>query len=155
VRLAVDAPADTRPSAVASMPRAPRLTPMTQLLPPGTNAVLDWPVAFLFPCLTPEPLPPGTAGLAAWRVAPPAEETGEFFTYAPDYGGPFAAPRLLITEQRMPTYLAGDPLRDAAEVYRWEPLGPFARPEPLVTERTVTGWHRTGHARVPEVDPVG
>ena len=43
---------------------------MTQVLPRGTRAILDWPVAFVFPCLTPEPLPPGTAGLAQWRVAP-------------------------------------------------------------------------------------
>jgi arabinosyltransferase A/arabinosyltransferase B/arabinosyltransferase C len=155
VRLAVDAPEATRAPAVASLPRVPRLTPMTEVLPPGTRAVLDWPVAFLFPCLTPEPLPLGTAALAGWRVAPPAEETSEFITYAPDYGGPFAAPRLLITEQRMPTYLAGDPLRDAAELRRWVPIEQLARPEPRVTERTVTGWHRTGTARVPEVDPVG
>ena len=50
---------------LASLPRAPVLTPMTQVLPRGTRAILDWPVAFVFPCLTPEPLPPGTAGLRA------------------------------------------------------------------------------------------
>ena len=37
----------------STLPRVPRLTPMDQVLPPGTRAILDWPVAFLFPCLAP------------------------------------------------------------------------------------------------------
>jgi hypothetical protein len=153
VRLAVDAPDTTR--ALATLPRAPRLTPMTDLLPPGTSALLDWPVAFLFPCLTPEPLPVGTAALPRWRVGPPADNTETHITYQPQYGGPFVAPRLLITERRMPTYLAGDPLRDAGQLYRWLPTGPLARPEPVVTWHTVAGWHQDGHPRVPGIDPVG
>jgi arabinosyltransferase A/arabinosyltransferase B/arabinosyltransferase C len=155
VRLAVDAPNADRAPAVAALPRVPRLTPMTQLLPPGSSALLDWPVAFLFPCLTPEPLPPGTAAVPRWRVGPPAEDTESYITYQPEYGGPFVTPRLLVTERRMPTYLAGDPLRDGAQLYRWVPIQPLTRPEPVVTDRTVTGWHREGHARVPVIDPVG
>jgi hypothetical protein len=156
VRLAVDAPnTGPRVPAVASLPRVPRLTPMSQVLPAGSSAILDWPVAFLFPCLTPDPLPLGSAALAGWRVGPPAEDTGATITYEPRIGGPFAAPRMLITERRMATYLAGDPLRDAAQLYRWMPIGPLARPEPVVAVQTVPGWHRDGHARVPGVDPVG
>jgi arabinosyltransferase A/arabinosyltransferase B/arabinosyltransferase C len=128
---------------------------MTELLPPGSNALLDWPVAFLFPCLTPEPLPMGTAALPQWRVGPAIDSTETHITYQPEYGGPFVAPRLLITEHRMPTYLAGDPLRDAGQLYRWRPIGPLARPEPVVTWQTVPGWHREGHPRVPGIDPVG
>ncbi|HEX2299211.1 MAG TPA: arabinosyltransferase C-terminal domain-containing protein, partial [Pseudonocardiaceae bacterium] len=132
-----------------------RLTPMTHLLPPGSTALLDWPVAFLFPCLTPEPLPQGTAAVPEWRVGPPMDNTETHITYQPEYGGPFVAPRLLITEQRMATYLSGDPLRDAVQLYRWAPMRPLARPEPVVTQRTVAGWYREGHARVPGIDPVG
>lgn len=153
VRLAVDAPDTAR--AVATLPRSPRLTPMTELLPPGTSALLDWPVAFLFPCLTPEPLPVGTAALPEWRVGPPMDNTETHITYQAEYGGPFVAPRLLITERRMPTYLAADPLRDAGQLYRWVPIGPLARPEPVVTWHTVAGWQRDGRPRVPGIDPVG
>jgi arabinosyltransferase A/arabinosyltransferase B/arabinosyltransferase C len=153
VRLAVDAPEGGR--ALASLPRAPRLTPMLELLPPGTSALLDWPVAFLFPCLTPEPLPLGTAALPDWRVAPPLDSTETHITYGPKYGGPFVAPRMLIAERRMPTYLAGDPLRDPGQLYRWLPITPLARPEPTVTWHTVAGWHADGRARVPEIDPIG
>ncbi|HLU57644.1 MAG TPA: arabinosyltransferase domain-containing protein [Pseudonocardia sp.] len=153
VRLAVDAPEAAQ--ARATLPRAPRLTRMTELLPPGSGALLDWPVAFLFPCLTPEPLPLGTAALPRWRVGPPLDDAETHITYQAEYGGPFAAPRLLITERRMPTYLDGDPLRDAVQLYRWLPIGRLAHPEPVVTWRTVGGWERTGHPRVPSIDPVG
>jgi hypothetical protein len=54
----------------------------------------------------------------------------------------------------MATYLTGDPTRDAAELYRWIPLEPLTRPQPVVTDRTVSGWHRDGHARVPGLDRV-
>jgi hypothetical protein len=156
VRLTVDAPTrSTRPPALVTLPRVPRLTPMETLLPPGSSAVLDWPVAFLFPCLTPEPLTLGTAGLARWTVGPPATDPSARITYAPGFGGPFAAPRLLVTEQRMATYLAGDPTRDAAQLYRWVPIANLARPQPVVTDRTVMGWHSDGRTRVPGRDPVG
>lgn len=122
VRLTVTAADDG--TAAVSLPRAPVLTPMTDVLPRGTRAILDWPVAFVFPCLTPEPLPPGTAALAQWRVAPPADDPSAAITYTPGLGGPFAGPRLLVTQRRMPTYLRGDPTRDPVQLYRWEPLTP-------------------------------
>jgi len=150
VRLTVDAGAGG--TARVTLPRAPRLTPMEQVVPPGSRAILDWPVAFLFPCLTPEPLPPG---VPTWRVAPPASDPAAGITYAPGFGGPFAGPRLLVTQQRLPTYLAGDPVRDAVRLYRWVPIMPLSTPEPVVTERTVMGWASDGHARVPGLDPVG
>ncbi|MDN5861620.1 MAG: arabinosyltransferase, partial [Pseudonocardia sp.] len=156
VRLVTEAtpPGPQRP-ALASLPRVPRVTPMTELLPPGTVAILDWPVAFLFGCLTPAPLPPGRADLPRWRVAPPASDPSAGITYAPAFGGPFAGPRLLVTEHRMGTYLAGDPLRDAATLYRWVPVVPMAEPAPRVVDRTVAGWHADGRTRVPGLDPVG
>jgi arabinosyltransferase A/arabinosyltransferase B/arabinosyltransferase C len=156
VRLAVDAPtAGDRPPALVSLPRVPRLTPMESLLPPGSSAVLDWPVAFLFGCITPAVLPLGTADLPEWEVGPPASDPSAGITYAPAFGGPFAAPRLLVTERRMPTYLAGDPTRDAAQLYRWVPITRLARPQPVVADQTVMGWHADGRTRVPGLDPVG
>ncbi|MDN5931197.1 MAG: arabinosyltransferase C-terminal domain-containing protein, partial [Pseudonocardia sp.] len=156
VRLVTEAtsPGAERP-ALASLPRVPRVTPMTQVLPPGTVALLDWPVAFPFGCLTPAPLPHGTADVPRWRVAPPASDPSAGITYAPAFGGPFAGPRLLVTEHRVGTYLAGDPLRDAVQLYRWEPVEPMAQPVPEVVDRTVAGWHADGRTRVPGLDPVG
>ena len=156
VRLLVDAgTGETTAPALVTLPRAPLLTPMEKLLPRGSRAILDWPIAFLFPCLVPEPLPLGTAAVASWRVAPPAADPSAGITYAPGFGGPFAGPRLLVTQRRMPTYLVGDPTRDAVQLYRWVPISPLARPAPTVVERTVAGWASDGHARVPGLDPVG
>ncbi len=156
VRIVVDAPNEgPRSPAVASLPRVPRLTPMSQVLPPGSTAILDWPVAFLFPCLTPAPLPLGTATLAHWRVGPPAEDPSAGITYGGVYGGPFTAARLLVTEQRMPTYLRGDPVRDAAQLYRWVQDTPLTTLTPVITGQDVAGWHADGRARVPGLDPAG
>lgn len=156
VRLAVDAPTTgDQPPVLVSLPRVPELTPMETLLPPGSSAVLDWPVAFLFGCIRPAALPLGTAELPQWEVGTPAGDPSAGITYAPAFGGPFAAPRLLVTEQRMPTYLAGDPTRDAAQLYRWVPLTDLARPRPVVADQTVMGWHADGRTRVPGLDPVG
>ncbi|MFC5996215.1 arabinosyltransferase domain-containing protein [Pseudonocardia hispaniensis] len=159
VRLVVDAPsapgARADPPAVVSLPRVPRLTPMIELLPPGTPAILDWPVAFVFPCLRPEPLSSGTAGLATWRVGPPAEDPAAKITYSPEYGGPFATSRLLVTEQRMATYLRDDPTRDAAQLYRWVPVQSLTTLTPTMTDRTIAGWHAEGRTRIPGLDPVG
>jgi arabinosyltransferase A/arabinosyltransferase B/arabinosyltransferase C len=155
VRLVVDAPNVADSPAAATLPRVPRLTPLEQLLPRGTEAILDWPVAFVFPCLTPAPLPLGTTALPQWRVAPPQSDDAAAITYAPGFGGPFAAARTLVTEQRMAGYLDGDPLRDPAQVYRWVPRRPYAALTPQVTDVAVSGWATTGRARVPGPDPVG
>jgi len=128
---------------------------MEQVLPRGTRAILDWPVAFVFPCLVPEPLPLGTAGLATWRVAPPTSDPAAGITYSPGFGGPFAGPRLLVTQQRLPTYLAGEPTRDAIRLYRWIPITTLTTPQPVVSEHTVMGWTSDGDARVPGLDPLG
>jgi hypothetical protein len=154
VRLVVAGATSGTPAAV-TLPRVPRLTRMTDLLPPGSTAVLDWPVAFLFPCLRPEPIRDGAAGLAGWRVAPPAGDAAAAITYSPGFGGPFAAPRLLVTERTMATYLDGDPVRDAAQLVRWDPVQPLTRPEKALSVETVPGWERAGRARVPGLDPVG
>ena len=110
---------------LASLPRAPVLTPMTQVLPRGTRAILDWPVAFVFPCLTPEPLPPGTAASRGGGSRRPRTTRRPTITYTPGLGGPFATARVLVTEHRMPTYLRGDPTRDGAAAL---PLGPDRAP---------------------------
>jgi arabinosyltransferase A/arabinosyltransferase B/arabinosyltransferase C len=147
VRLTVVAAAGG--TAAASLPRSPVLTPMTQVLPRGTRAILDWPVAFVFPCLVPEPLPLGTASLAQWRVAPPADDPSAVITYTPGLGGPFAGPRLLVTQRRMPTYLRGDPTRDGVQLYRWEPVEPLGGLTPTV--RTRDAGVDPGHVRVPRL----
>ena len=69
VRLAVDRP-PAATAAVVAPPRAPA-HPHDRCCPRGTRAILDWPVAFVFPCLDPRAAaagdrgPPDVAGGAA------------------------------------------------------------------------------------------
>ena len=107
----------------------------------------------MFPCLTPEPLPPGTAALAQWRVAPPTDDASAAITYTPGLGGPFAGPRLLVTQRHMPTYLRGDPTRDSVQLYRWEPVVPLRTLAPTVRDQPE---HTDpGHLRVPQLTENG
>lgn len=136
-----------------SGPRSPQLVPMTELVPPGTTAIVDWPVAFVFPCVEFAALPPGTAELPQWRIAPPTyDEDAADITYAPQNGGPFLAPRLLVQEQRIPVYLQGEPLRDVVGLKRWVPITPLGGPATSRTTTTVPGWERIGRATVPGLD---
>ncbi|GAY09191.1 arabinosyltransferase domain-containing protein [Pseudonocardia sp. N23] len=155
VRLVVepgDGPAGTE---VASLPRVPRLTPMTTLLPRGTAAILDWPVAFTFACLDPAPLRDGSAGLPEWRVAPPVTDASAGITYSPTSGGPFAAPRLLVTEERLPVYLAGAPTAEPVRLYRWVAAQGFTTLAPVVTDRDAWGWHSDGRVRTASARTTG
>jgi arabinosyltransferase A/arabinosyltransferase B/arabinosyltransferase C len=138
-------------TAVAALPRVPVLTPMTRVLPPGTRAILDWPVAFVFPCLVPEPLPAGTAALARFRVGPPADDPSAAITYTPGLGGPFATARLLVTERRLPTYLRDDPGRDAPQLYRWDPVVPLRTITPSARMMDVSSPTGVTHLRVPRL----
>ncbi|CAM04921.1 arabinosyltransferase domain-containing protein [Saccharopolyspora erythraea] len=151
VRLAVPAGADVvRVLGAVRPPRAPRLTPMTELLPTGTAAVLDWPVALLFPCLRPASLADGTAEPPGWRVAPPSMDGSAHITYDLATGGPFATARTLVRERQLPVYLRDEPAREVARLYRWDVL---ERPlHPTRETRTVPGWHRDGRASVPGLD---
>jgi hypothetical protein len=130
----------------------PRTVPFDDVVPPGSTALVDWPVAFAFGCLTPPPLTGGTAGIPPWRVTPPGlADTGEI-EVAPTTGGPFLTPRLLVEEIRLPVYLDGDPARDAVGLARWVPRLPLGALSPQVGEETVAGWTRTGRAGIPVLD---
>ncbi|MEJ2886588.1 arabinosyltransferase domain-containing protein [Actinomycetospora aeridis] len=135
-----------------SVPRVPRTVPFDDVVPPGSTALVDWPVAFAFGCLRPPPLTGGTAGVPPWRVTPPGLADSGEIAVAPTTGGPFLTPRLLVEEVRLPVYLDGDPTRDAVGLARWVPRLPLSTLSPQVSEETVAGWSRTGRASVPVLD---
>jgi hypothetical protein len=132
-----------------AQPRNPRTQPMNSVLPPGTEAVVDWPVAFLYPCLTIAGTPDGTAALPNWRVSTPSFDDSGDIVVTPATGGPFVTSRTLVRAYRLPVYLDGDPLRDVVTLYRWQPLTAFASPEVTRHREVVNGWQRQGHLHVP------
>ncbi|GAA4919633.1 arabinosyltransferase B/arabinosyltransferase C [Actinomycetospora succinea] len=135
-----------------SVPRVPRTVPFDDVVPPGSTALVDWPVAFPFGCLRPPPLTGGTAGVPPWRItAPGLSDAGEI-AVSPTTGGPFLMPRLLVDEVRVPVYLDGDPTRDAVGLARWTPRLGLSTLSPQVGEETVAGWSRQGRASIPVLD---
>ncbi|MFC5141760.1 arabinosyltransferase domain-containing protein [Actinomycetospora rhizophila] len=135
-----------------SVPRVPRTVPFDEVVPPGSTALVDWPVAFAFGCLRPPPLTSGTAGVPPWRVTPPGLSDAGEIAVSPTTGGPFLTPRLLVDEVRVPVYLDGDPTRDAVGLARWVPRLALTTLTPQVGEETVAGWSRQGRASVPVLD---
>ena len=157
-RSAPDALAATPSGAAAdvplavSVPRVPRTVPFDDVVPPGSVALPDWPIAFVFPCLRVPALTAGTAAVPAWRVTTPGLSDAGDIAVAPTTGGPFLTPRLLVDEVRVPVYLDGEPTRDAVGLVRWVPRLPLGSLTPQVTEETVAGWTKTGRATVPVLD---
>jgi hypothetical protein len=153
VRLSVTAQRSPgTPPLAFSPPRTPQTTPMTTVLPPGTQAVVDWPVAFLYPCLTIAGTPDGTAALPRWRVSTPtADKSGDIIT-APQTGGPFTTPRTLVRATRIPVYLNADPLRDVLTLYHWQPLTTFSTPDISRNSEIVDGWQHHSHLHAPRAD---
>ena len=114
------------------------------------------------------PASPRAAAAAApravpeWRVGPPADDPSREITYLPRVGGPFVAPRLLVTEQRMATYLCAV-IRSGTR--RSSTAG--CRSRPLVASRARrhrsdgrAGWYRDGsragaRARSGRLTPTG
>lgn len=146
-RVRLDVAAGGEPLAV-SVPRSPELSPMNSLLPPGSSAVVDWPVAFFFPCVRHAAMTEGGTELPGWRLTTQQGNDAGEVAYSPVHGGPFAAARLLSRQQRVPVYLRGEPAREPARLYRWQPRT-AARARPHLTERTVPGWSDAAPLNVP------
>jgi hypothetical protein len=143
--------ADT-PLAV-SRPRAPQLVPFDDVVRPGVPMLTDWSVALPFPCSPMPAMTSGTVGVPQWRVSAPGLAGFGDLVVDQALGGPFATARELVTQQRVPVYVAGDPLRDAVGLVRWVPDAAYTALTPRVTGRTVSGTASAGRATVPGLDP--
>lgn len=132
-----------------SAPRAPQLVALNELLPAGTTVLLDWPVAFQYPCLRMPALTDGAAELPRWRISTPNGDNSPGITYAAATGGPFVTARMLATEQRIPLYLHGDPLFDLGVMYRWVPAGGLTDPQRQRSAGTVPGWRHPAPMTIP------
>jgi arabinosyltransferase A/arabinosyltransferase B/arabinosyltransferase C len=133
-------------------PRAPHTEPLASLLPHHSAALLDWPLAFWFPCLQMAALRDGAAQLPRWRLAPPRFDDSGAIMIEPKSGGPFATTRMLVRQEQVPIYLVGDMLRDVITLYRWTPITRFASPSIHVRDETVSGFKRAGPITVPGVN---
>ena len=118
-----------------SAPRVPRLTKMTDYLG-RAPAFVDWPAAFVHPCLQLPGIHGGIAQLPAFRVAAGADVSGIGLGWSSaKAGGPFGWMNVTATERTIPTYLKDDLHRDWGSLHAVEPYEPGALPPEMAIER--------------------
>lgn len=129
---------DDLPLAV-SVPRVPVTVPFSDVVDPGSPALVDWPVAFVFPCQAPAVQQDGLTDVPDWRISPAPADAGDIVVQE-DLGGPYAPARSLVDQEQVPVYLTGRPLERPVFLYAWEPRSELAEPVRRITTGTVAGW---------------
>lgn len=134
-----------------SAPRVPALVPMTELIGTEAPVLLEWSVAFVFPCLRPFAVRQGTAEVPSyWITAPATLQPASRDWLGADAGGPLGWLTAVASTRTVPTYLRGDWQADWGMLLRVRPYEPAAVPAPpqrRVVERW--GWSSSGPMQVP------
>jgi arabinosyltransferase A/arabinosyltransferase B/arabinosyltransferase C len=123
-----------------SAPRVPVTEPFTDVVDPGSPALVDWPVAFVFPCQELSVQRDGVTDVPDWRISPAAPSDAGDIIVQVSLGGPYAPARTLVDQEQVPVYVTGRPLERPVSLYAWEPRIELARPVSRISERTVAGW---------------
>ncbi len=122
-----------------SVPRVPVTVPFQDVVDPGTPALVDWPVAFVFPCQSPAVQQNGLTDVPEWRISPDPADAGDIVVQE-ELGGPYAPARSLVDQEQVPVYLPDRPLERPVSLYAWEPRTELAEPVRRITTETVAGW---------------
>ncbi|MBJ7452428.1 MAG: arabinosyltransferase domain-containing protein [Blastococcus sp.] len=131
----------TLPMAV-SAPRVPGTEPFADVVDPGSPALVDWPVAFVFPCQELSVQRDGVTDVPDWRISPAAPNDAGDIIVQVSLGGPYAPARTLVDQEQVPVYVTGRPLERPVSLYAWEPRIELAEPVSRITTGTVAGWAR-------------
>ncbi len=131
----------TLPLAV-SAPRVPETAPFADVVDPASPALVDWPVAFVFPCQELSVQRNGLTDVPDWRISPAAPNDAGDIAVTITLGGPYAPARTLVDQQQVPVYVTGRPLERPVSLYAWQPRTELAEPATRVTSETVSGWAR-------------
>ncbi|RBY80044.1 arabinosyltransferase [Blastococcus sp. TF02-09] len=125
-----------------SAPRVPVTVPFSDVVDPGSPALVDWPVAFVFPCQELAVQRNGLTDVPDWRISPAAPGTAGDIVVQVPLGGPYAPARSLVDQEHVPVYVTGRPLERPVSLYAWEPRTELAEPVSRITPTTVAGWAR-------------
>jgi len=131
----------TLPLAV-SAPRVPVTAPFSDVVDPGSPALVDWPVAFVFPCQELSVQRDGLTDVPDWRISPAAPNDAGDIIVQVSLGGPYAPARTLVDQEQVPVYVTGRPLEQLMSLYAWEPRIELAEPVSRISTGTVAGWAR-------------
>jgi hypothetical protein len=135
-------------------PRAPELTPLTEVVPQDAGVVVDWPIGAAYPCTRPASLALGAVEMPSWRIAggPSLLGSGEI-SFTQDTAGPFAPVAALADQIAVPAYLVHQWDEEVATVFRIQSPA-LAEPALSLSERVEPGWSREPRLVVPGVDDV-
>ena len=143
VRLrAVDGGQPTAEPLSFSTPRLPVTVAFDDVVPAAQPALVDWPVAFVFPCQRLSVQSRGITDVPQWRIAAPRPDTSGDIISLPSVGGPYAAAAHLVEEVEYPVYLDRRLLEHPITLLRWVPSSPTAAPEVTISRPDVAGWVR-------------
>ncbi len=140
--------------------RAPTLAPLGEVLHPDTPGLLDWSVAFQYPCQRTFNHYAGVAEIPEFRIMPDAPGKKKLSAFM-DFlgGGSLATAEAVNYSYEIPGYMNHDWQRDWGSVAKYERRTNSVGEAPKVAEInhediTRTGWWSPGHMKVrdPEED---
>lgn len=125
-----------------SAPRVPTFTTLTQRV--GNAPVyMDWPAAFVYPCMNPVTSHDGISQVPAYRITAGtlASEAGIADNIG---GGPLGWIEEVASEPEVPSYLEGDSGQSWGQLMQIEPYTEGTTPHVETGEKTVWGWYSPG-----------
>ncbi|WP_084638023.1 arabinosyltransferase domain-containing protein [Gordonia shandongensis] len=127
VRLVVDDDSAKADQWIAvTSPRMGALTTLNSLVGSDDPVLLDWEVAFAFPCQRPAAAVNGVLETPKWRITPDAvgERVNSRRWMAGDYGGPLGITENELQATEVPSYLRQGWAKDWGTLQRYAPLKP-------------------------------
>lgn len=147
--VADDTSADPDQWLAVTPPRVTKLVTLNSLVGSEDPVLLDWEVAFAFPCQRPASAVNGVLETPMWRITPDAE--GERVNsrrwMAGDYGGPLGIVENELRPTVLPAYLRNDWAKDWGSLQRLTPLKPQVTAEIDLTDDVHWGWWTPGPMR--------
>ncbi|MGB3603624.1 MAG: arabinosyltransferase domain-containing protein [Gordonia sp. (in: high G+C Gram-positive bacteria)] len=131
-------------------PRASKLQTLNSLVGSDAPVLLDWEVAFAFPCQRPAAVVHGVLETPEWRITPDAvgERVNSARWMAGDYGGPLGITENELRPTEIPAYLRNDWARDWGSLQQYTPLLPQREAELTFTTESRSGLWTPGPMRV-------
>lgn len=113
-------------------PRVPELRSLDSVVGHTDPVVLDWVVAFQFPCQRPFDHHGGVADIPRWRVLPDIRQIEAANAWQDEVGGgPLGWTQQALVAETVPTFLRHDPARGWGWLQRLESRDPNAAPATL------------------------
>ena len=145
---------DTSPNSdswvAVTPPRASTMVSLNTLVGEDDPVLLDWEVAFAFPCQRPAGVVHGVLETPKWRITPDAEgeRVNSARWMAGDYGGPLGITENELRPTEIPAYLKNDWARDWGSLQQYAPLLPQREATLTLSDESQTGLWTPGPMRV-------